>query len=85
VDEGSGAIGGEEKTISKTTAPTSLTLEAAVGYESYEWFVDGESKSTNRSLTLNAGGYSPGKHYVSVEVRKNNVVYSKETAFNVVD
>lgn len=84
VDEGSAALEGQEVTLSKTAA-TSRTMEASVGYESYEWFVDGESKGTNRSITLSAGAYSLGKHYVSVEVWKNGVVYSKEAAFTVVD
>jgi hypothetical protein len=84
-DEGAGALEEANVSLSKTTEPTTLTLEAATGYESYEWFVDGESKGTTRSITLNAVGYSLGKHYVSVEVWKNNVLYSKETAFTVVD
>jgi hypothetical protein len=84
VDEGFAALEGQTVSLSKAAA-ASRTLEAAVGYESYEWFVDGESKTTNRSITLNAGAYSLGKHYVSVEVWKNGVVYSKEAAFTVVD
>jgi hypothetical protein len=83
-DEGSAALEGQIAALSKA-AGTSVTLEAAVGYESYEWYVDGESKTTNRSITLSAAAYSLGKHYVSVEVWKNGVLYSKEAAFTVVD
>lgn len=81
-DEGSEALKGQAITLSKA-AGTSVTVEAAVGYERYEWFVDGEAKTTNRSITLNAGAYSLGRHYVSVEVWKNGVVYSKEAVFTV--
>jgi hypothetical protein len=84
VDEGAAALKGQTISLSKA-AGTSFTLEAAVGYESYEWYVDGELKTTNRSITLSAGMYSLGKHYVSVEVWKDGVLYSKEATFTVVD
>jgi hypothetical protein len=76
------SISGGEVSISKTETPNA-TLTASLGYESYEWLVDGESKGNTYKFTVNAAEYAPGKHYVSVELMLAGVPYSAETFFIV--
>jgi hypothetical protein len=63
------------------TAQTSLTVSGA--YDSYAWLVDGAVRGTADTLLLKAADYSVGDHFLTLEVVKDTVLYSKEIVVTV--
>jgi uncharacterized protein YjdB len=81
-DAASGELGELSSPITVTAAgPVSLTTNRE--FDTYRWLVDGFVKGKGRTFTLNAGGYSPGAHQLSLEVSLNGIPYSKSGAFTV--
>jgi len=75
-------------TVSKTGATKTHQLQAAAGYASYEWYVDGIRKtadagSGDRYFTIKAADYAVGKHTLTIIVWKNGRPYSNEQSFTV--
>jgi endo-1,4-beta-xylanase len=62
-----------------------ISLSDAEGYANIQWYVDGEAKSgaTTETFTLNAASYLLGRHWISVELTRDGIPYSKTVSFNV--
>lgn len=82
-DEAGSINGGAPIVIYKTGGTSSVTLRLETAFTSSEWYVDAKLAGTGNSLTVYAGGYVPGTHYVSVEYYTGSRLYSKETVFTV--
>jgi uncharacterized repeat protein (TIGR02543 family) len=84
-DAGEGIVDPEPITLSKSGPVKSLILISAPGYKNHNWMADGKPAGSGDLITLNAADYLPGKHFLSVEVYKNDILYSKELAFTVTE
>jgi membrane carboxypeptidase/penicillin-binding protein PbpC len=64
-----------------------ISVADAAEYDSFRWFVDGEALrgKTGSSITLEADDYDAGTYRLTVIAEKNDVPYSRETSFTVVD
>jgi predicted outer membrane repeat protein len=62
---------------------TALVISPLSGYNSYQWYLDGNllSGKTGNTITLYAGNYRLGKHRLAVEVGKGGTFYSKTVTF----
>jgi hypothetical protein len=77
-------LSGDPITLYKTGGTAQTTLTVTGTYASCQWLVDGAVRGTADSLTLKASDYSPGAHFLTLEVVKDTVLYSKELVFTVV-
>jgi uncharacterized repeat protein (TIGR02543 family) len=83
-DAGAGAFGQTNFTVYKSNGTGSRTVSiTGSGYTDPRWFVDGELKGTGNSLAVNAADYGAGGHILSLEVKKDGLVWSKEITFTV--
>jgi uncharacterized repeat protein (TIGR02543 family) len=64
--------------------PSSKTIALESGWASPDWRVDGKSRGTGNSLTLNAGDYNVGGHTLQVTVSQGGTAWSKTVSFTVV-
>jgi hypothetical protein len=62
----------------------SFTLTGS-GFDTADWYVDGEKEGTGKTWTLNSTGLSTGKHFLTVAVTVNGHRYSKTAEFAVKD
>jgi hypothetical protein len=73
-------------TLSKTGTPSSVILSADGAFTGITWYVDGESKDTSASLTLNAANYAAKTHSVTFTGWRNGSYLSSSpipfTVFN---
>jgi hypothetical protein len=60
-----------------------VTLTVTGTYDSYTWLVDGAERGTTNTLLLRAADYSVGDHFLTLEVVKDTVLYSKEITVTV--
>jgi hypothetical protein len=73
-------------TISKSGVggkPISLTLNAAGTYTGVVWYVDGVSKATDDSITINAASYPIGRHTVTFTGKRDGNLFSQLIPFAV--
>jgi endo-1,4-beta-xylanase len=67
------------------TKTATISLSDAEDYANIQWYIDGEAKSgaTTETFTLNAASYLLGRHWISVELTRDGIPYSKTVSFNV--
>jgi hypothetical protein len=82
LDAGAGAFSQGAFTISKPGGSQIVSLTGS-GYTNPRWFVDGELKGTETSLTVNAADYSLGGHTLSLIISKSGVSCSKGITFTI--
>jgi hypothetical protein len=84
-DAASGALSNSPITIAKIAGsnPTTRLLTVSGDFHSYQWRVDGLTRGSGKTFTLNAGDYALGAHQISLEVTLNGAVYSKFGSFTV--
>ncbi|GBU28183.1 hypothetical protein R84B8_01741 [Treponema sp. R8-4-B8] len=73
--------------ISRTGAnrTTTVSVENPSQYDSITWFIQTYGISeTGSSIELNSKDFMVGKHYITLEVRKNDVPYGRTITFEVV-
>jgi hypothetical protein len=64
--------------------PPSRTITLDGGWTSPEWRVDGRSRGTDASVTLNAGDYNVGGHTLQVTAYQSGAPWSRTVPFRVV-
>ena len=63
-------------TVNKTGGTTSATVSVTTTGYDYTWYVDGVSKGTGDSITINAGDYALGGHQLLLKAEKDNVPWT---------
>jgi uncharacterized repeat protein (TIGR02543 family) len=64
-------------------SPGGQTLSIAGGYARPRWFVDGDPKGTESSITIQAVDYTLGKHILTLIAIRDGISWSKEIPFTV--
>jgi uncharacterized repeat protein (TIGR02543 family) len=82
-DAGDGAFSQGTFTLSKNGDESQTITITGSGYTNPRWFVDGELKETENSITINAADYGIGGHKLTLLISKNGVSWSKEISFTV--
>jgi hypothetical protein len=82
-DPAGGELSGGAITLYKDGTDGEVTLTVTGTYDSYIWLVDGALRGTANSLLLKAADYSLGDHFLTLEIVKNTVLYSKEIVVTV--
>jgi uncharacterized repeat protein (TIGR02543 family) len=84
LDAGDGAFTEVSFTVYKSGGTGSKTLDlAGSGYTNPRWFVDGDLKATETSITIGAVDYGVGNHTLTLLVNKSGVSWSREIPFTV--
>jgi hypothetical protein len=91
-DEGDAALilgsPGNPILLSRTGDPQSVTVNAGTKYIRWAWYVDAgpDALGTGSSVTLRAGAYPAGTHYLTVIVTTaEEKIYSQEIVFKVLE
>jgi uncharacterized repeat protein (TIGR02543 family) len=69
--------------VKSETGSQTVNLTDSAGYTSPRWFVDGELKTTETIVTVNAADYGVGAHTLSLLTNKGGISWSKEITFTV--
>jgi hypothetical protein len=83
-DEGSTTFTDPETPIVLNAGTNTHTITVTgEGFYNFRWVVDGSLKGTGSSIILNKSEYTNGGHFLSLEVYKNGIPWSKELTFTV--
>jgi hypothetical protein len=82
-DQGSGVFSEGPFIVYKSGSPGNKLITLMGIWIGHEWFVDGASRGTGASITINANDYSLGGHSLTCVVENSGVPWSKTINFTV--
>jgi uncharacterized repeat protein (TIGR02543 family) len=82
-DQGAGAFNQDTFVVRKSGSPASKTISLTGSWISNTWLIDGESRGTGTSFTVNAAHYTPGGHTLQALVYDGVKYWSRTIQFTV--